>query len=170
MSEAQRPNRFEFRDIMVTAEASSIEKWRKQVIAGQPETGRFYAFIADEGSYMPGGEGTAPTPLTYFVSGMALCLISHISQVAKKRKLTIKDERVKVTAHFHEQGSVLRGDAEGFCDAFEIEIMIESDEAPEAIAELVRLSHAMCFTEKALSGSTPISAIATLNGKPIQTA
>lgn len=61
-----------FRDIVVTAEASSIEKWRKQVIAGQPETGRTYAFISDEGSYMPGGEGSAPTPLTYFVSGMAL--------------------------------------------------------------------------------------------------
>ena len=62
----------EFRGIQVVADASSIEKWRKQVIAGQPETGRSYAFISDEGSYMPGGEGTAPTPLTYFVSGMAL--------------------------------------------------------------------------------------------------
>jgi hypothetical protein len=60
------------RSIVVTAEASSIEKWRKQVIAGQPETGRSYALISDEGNYMPGGEGTAPTPLTYFVSGMAL--------------------------------------------------------------------------------------------------
>lgn len=61
-----------YRQILVSAEASSIEKWRKQVIAGQPETGRAYAFISDEGSYMPGGEGTAPTPLTYFVAGMAL--------------------------------------------------------------------------------------------------
>jgi len=61
-----------FRDIQVVAEAKTIEKWRKQVIAGQPETGRTYAFISDEGSYMPGGEGTAPTPLTYFTSGMAL--------------------------------------------------------------------------------------------------
>jgi len=60
------------RNIKVTAEASSIEKWRKQVISGQPETGRSYALISDEGNYMPGGEGTAPTPLTYFVSGMAL--------------------------------------------------------------------------------------------------
>jgi hypothetical protein len=58
--------------ITVSADASSIEKWRKQVIAGQPETGRDYALISDEGNYMPGGEGTAPTPLTYFVSGMAL--------------------------------------------------------------------------------------------------
>ncbi len=61
-----------FRDIKVTAEASPIEKWRKQVIAGQPETGALFALISDEGKYMPGGEGTAPTPLTYFVAGMAL--------------------------------------------------------------------------------------------------
>ncbi|MCX6055369.1 MAG: hypothetical protein NTZ74_10750 [Chloroflexi bacterium] len=61
-----------FRDILVSAEATSIEKYRKQVVAGQPETGSSFAFISDEGNYMPGGEGTAPTPLTYFVSGMAL--------------------------------------------------------------------------------------------------
>ena len=61
-----------YRTIKVSAEASSLDNWRNQVIAGQPETGRAYAFISDEGSYMPGGEGTAPTPLTYFVSGMAL--------------------------------------------------------------------------------------------------
>jgi len=61
-----------YRGIVVSAEASSVEKWRKQVIAGQPETGKYFAFLSDEGSYMPGGEGTAPTPLTYFVSGMAL--------------------------------------------------------------------------------------------------
>ncbi len=29
-----------YRDIKVTAQASSIEKWRKQVIAGQPENRR----------------------------------------------------------------------------------------------------------------------------------
>lgn len=61
-----------FRNIQVVAEVKTIEKWRKQAIAGQPETGRSYAFISDEGSYMPGGEGTAPTPLTYFTAGMAL--------------------------------------------------------------------------------------------------
>ena len=59
------------RHIEVFAEAISIENWRKQVIAGQPDAGRF-AFISDEGAYMPGGEGTAPTPLSYFVAGVAL--------------------------------------------------------------------------------------------------
>ena len=59
------------RDIEVFARARSIEKWRKQVIAGQPDAGQF-ALISDEGQYLPGGEGTAPTPLTYFVAGVAL--------------------------------------------------------------------------------------------------
>ena len=64
-------NEKEFRPIQVVAEATSIEKWLKQVVAGQPGFGQF-AFIADEGAYMPGGEGTAPAPLTYFTAGVAL--------------------------------------------------------------------------------------------------
>jgi hypothetical protein len=59
------------RSIEVFGEARSIEKWRKLVIAGQPDGGRF-ALVSDEGEYLPGGGGTAPTPLTYFVAGMAL--------------------------------------------------------------------------------------------------
>jgi hypothetical protein len=65
-----KPSQHE-RLITVFAEARPIEKWRNQVIAGQPDAGRF-AFISDEGSYIPGGESTAPSPLTYFVAGMAL--------------------------------------------------------------------------------------------------
>jgi hypothetical protein len=59
------------RIIEVVAEATTIQGWKKQVVAGQ--TGeRQFTFMADEGSYMPGGESSAPTPLTYFVSGVAL--------------------------------------------------------------------------------------------------
>lgn len=86
-----------------------------------------------------------------------------MSQVATKRKLAIRNEKVNVTAHFHEQGSVLRGDAEGFCDGFEIEILIDSDEDPQKIADLVRISREMCFTEKALMGSVPVKVSQQLN-------
>jgi len=81
--------------------------------------------------------------------------------------LSIRNDRVTVTAHFHEQGSVLRGDAEGFCDGFEVEISLESDESSEKIAELIRLARRMCFTEKALMGSVPVSVTQTINGQKI---
>jgi uncharacterized OsmC-like protein len=69
-----------------------------------------------------------------------------------------------VTAHFHEQGSVLRGDAEGFCDGFEIEILMDSDESREKLNELIALSRKMCFTEKALTTSVPIKVKQNING------
>lgn len=90
-----------------------------------------------------------------------------MSQVAAKRKLVIHNDKVRVTAHFHEQGSVLRGDAEGFCDGFEVEISIDSDEPREQIGELIRLARQMCFTEKALIGSTPLEVKQLLNGQEL---
>ena len=59
------------RQIEVIAEATTIQKWKKQVVAGQRGQKQF-TFLSDEGSYMPGGGSSAPTPLTYFVSGVAL--------------------------------------------------------------------------------------------------
>jgi hypothetical protein len=67
MSEAAK----HIRDIEVIAEASTIQGWTKQVVAGQRGQKQF-TFLSDEGSYMSGGESSAPTPLTYFVSGVAL--------------------------------------------------------------------------------------------------
>ena len=59
------------RQIEVNAEATTIKGWKKQVVAGQRGQ-KHFSFLSDEGSYMPGGESSAPTPLTYFVSGVAL--------------------------------------------------------------------------------------------------
>jgi organic hydroperoxide reductase OsmC/OhrA len=73
-----------------------------------------------------------------------------------------------VTAHFHEQGSVLAGTAEGRCQGFEVEISIDSDEEEQKIAELIRLAHQMCFTEDALTGQVQISRVHRLNGQPIE--
>jgi organic hydroperoxide reductase OsmC/OhrA len=78
--------------------------------------------------------------------------------------LKITSEKVLVTARFHEQGSVLRGDAEGFCDGFDVEIQLESTEPVAELDKLVRLARRMCFTENALTGSVPVEVRQTLNG------
>jgi hypothetical protein len=67
LSTKNKPNR----NIEVIAEATTIQGWKKQVFAGQKGE-KHFTLMADEGSYMPGGESSAPTPLTYFVSGVAL--------------------------------------------------------------------------------------------------
>jgi hypothetical protein len=80
--------------------------------------------------------------------------------------MVIRNERVKVDAHFHEQGSILKGSKEGRCDGFEVEISLDSDEPDERIAELIRLAHAMCFTEAALMAPARVTGRHLVNGQP----
>ncbi len=72
---------------------------------------------------------------------------------------------MRVTAYFHEQGSVLKGDAEGFCDHFDIEVLVESDETEEKITDLVALARKLCFTEKALTTPVTVNVTQTHNGE-----
>jgi len=155
------------RHIEVFAEATTIEGWRKQARAGQRDT-RTFTFVADEGEYMPGGEGTAPTPLTYFVAGMALCVLSQVSNIALRKKLAIRNEMVLVTAHFLESGSILAGTKQGEAQSFEIEMQIESDEDEEVIADLMGMAHRMCFAEASISNPEPLEFRHRLNGATIE--
>lgn len=70
-----------------------------------------------------------------------------------------------MTGQFHEQGSVLKGDAEGFCDGFDVEISLDSPASEAEIKTLIALSRNMCFTEKALSGITAIQVSMKVNGR-----
>jgi organic hydroperoxide reductase OsmC/OhrA len=91
-----------------------------------------------------------------------------VSQVAAKKQLALRDERVKVVAHFRESGSVLAGTAQGVCEGFDIQLSIESDAPVEEIAELMRLAHRTCFTEHALSGQVKLTTKHLLNGEAIE--
>ncbi len=91
-----------------------------------------------------------------------------MSQVATIRKVDIRNERVNVTAHFHEQGSVMKGDKAGYCDGFEVEIRLDSEAPAEEVATLIRLAHRMCFTEAAMLSPVPVTTRHTLNGQPFE--
>ena len=75
-----------------------------------------------------------------------------MSQVAAKKRLALRNERVKVIAHFREEGAVLAGTQKGTCDGFTIELFINGDMPRQEIVTLMRLAHQMCFTESTLTG------------------
>ena len=81
------------------------------------------------------------------------------------RKLKIKELRVKVTAHFHEEGSVLRGDKRGHVEGFDVEISFETEEAEETIEKALELAHQMCFTEAAITQAVPVRATHAIRRK-----
>ena len=91
-----------------------------------------------------------------------------MSQVAAKKRLTLQNERVKVIAHFREEGSVLAGTQKGTCEDFSIELSIDGDMSKEEITTLIRLAHRMCFTESALSNVVDITASHVFNGQLLE--
>ena len=90
-----------------------------------------------------------------------------MSQVAAKRRLTLRNEKVSVVAHFEEEGSVLGGTQQGTCKEFSIELSMEGDQKVEDIIKLIRMAHRMCFTESALSGAVEVNTSHLFNGQPI---
>ena len=91
-----------------------------------------------------------------------------MSQVAAKKRLSLTDERVKVVAHFREEGAVLAGTQRGICEDFEIEFSVKGVLPKEEVAQLIRLAHQMCFTESALTNVIKITARHLFNGQAIE--
>lgn len=81
--------------------------------------------------------------------------------------MDVRDERVKVTARFREDGSVLRGDAHCRSEGFLFEVSLLSEEPEAEIAELLRLAHRMCFTEEVIGKAVHMEMRHVLNGDKI---
>lgn len=91
-----------------------------------------------------------------------------MSQVAAKKRFRLKDERVKVIAHFREEGAVLAGTQQGFCEDFDIELSLNGELPADEITKLIQLAHRMCFTEAALSNVVKITSRHLYNGAVIE--
>ena len=90
-----------------------------------------------------------------------------MSQVAAKKRLTLRNESVRVVAHFEEEGSVLAGTQQGTCKEFFIELSLEGDHNVEEMIKLIRMAHRMCFTESALTRTVALKTNHLFNGQPI---
>ena len=79
-------------------------------------------------------------------------------------KVEIRKARVKVTARFKNEGSVLREtiDAQGV--GFETDLDVESDAPTERVAAVVRNSEKGCYVMQTILKPTPVETRVTLNG------
>ena len=87
-------------------------------------------------------------------------------QVARALHIEPNNVRIKVTARYSREGSVLAGNAQTRCDSVRTELSLDSDEPPERLAQLITMAEATCFTLAALRNPAPVSLEATVNGQP----
>ena len=88
-----------------------------------------------------------------------------MSQVAAKKRLVLRDERVRVVAHFKEEDAVLAGTQQGSCEDFDVELSLHGEVPVEELKKLIQLAHQMCFTESALRDVIKITSRHIYNGE-----
>ena len=166
----KRPRPGENMAFEVNVIAESLDGMKKiaRVEPNLPTWGTF-ELICDEGTAL-GGEDTAPPPLAYLSSGIAFCLLTHISSYIRAKKIKVDSVRVEQRMRFSTSlvtDAEKSADIRGNCDGLETYIMIESDESAQQIQELIEVSENACMALQSIINQTPQSTKVQLNGKTL---
>jgi uncharacterized OsmC-like protein len=106
-----------------------------------------------------GGKGLGPTPLGYFVTGAASCLMMQYANVLKEKPLPVESIKMLARAHNDREARV-------FTDMiYQVDL---TGTISEADAEsLARAASERCFVENTIAKALPIATEVRLNGKKI---
>jgi organic hydroperoxide reductase OsmC/OhrA len=96
--------------------------------------------------------------------------MTQVSRYGHMLKVTVSRMRMHVVTRFQVTGSVLQDTVEGEMVGAETRLELESDDAPERVARVVRNAERGCFVMQALLRPVPVSAATVLNGRALSTA
>lgn len=102
-----------------------------------------------------GGQDTGPMPTDYLLVAVGTCMCLAVAHVAKKRRLTLGQLKVGVSAHKHEKE--FRFDS--------IDLFIQADLPPEQLNPLVEQARRVCFVSNTIAAACPVTVVAETIGK-----
>ena len=150
-----RPAEAPATELRLTCSARAVGKMRNELqvrFVSKPEAGPF-DMATDEAAVF-GGEGTAPPPLAYFVSGLTACLMTQIRAFAKRTGIVIDALELHTVAIWEwvPAGRVYESAPKGF----EIDIRLDSPAPEPDILALIAAAKKGCFIEQTLGQSNVI--------------
>ena len=81
-------------------------------------------------------------------------------------KTRIARAKVRVLIHWYLTGSVLKGTVDSGCKGVETHLEVDSDDAPDKVRHVVRLSKKGCFAEQMVVRPVPLTGSIRINGEP----
>jgi hypothetical protein len=90
--------------------------------------------------------------------------MTQVSRYGHMLKVTINGMRMRVTARFRVDGSVLNDTIQGQMIGAETTLELDSPDPPERVAKVVRNAERGCFVMQALVNPVPVTGRTVLNG------
>lgn len=128
--------------------------------------GKEHEIFSDEPARL-GGEDRYPEPLRYLEAAVGFCLLTQISRYAAMLKLDVDAAECVVEFDWVLSGSVLKGTVDAGARMCRVHLEVESREADEDIARLVRLAKSGCYAESAVCQPVEMRSTVVVNGRDI---
>ena len=106
---------------------------------------------------------TAPNPLSYLSAGIAANLYTSLQQAVEVMGLAVDDMKVEVKVDFSWKAP-FAPDWAGFTDLVTANIIVESNESPERLAELKQMALEGWIAGAGLANATPVDVALAVNG------
>ena len=90
--------------------------------------------------------------------------MTQVSRYGHMLKVTVTGMRMKVTARYRVDGSVLNDTIQGRMLGADTTLEIDSPDLPERVARVVRNAERGCFVRQALQNPVPVTGRTLLNG------
>lgn len=119
-------------------------------------------FLCDEGGHTY--EQSAPNPLSYMVGGISSSLLTRVEQAIKIMDLDVASAKVEVKVFFRFDDP-FTPNWRGYTDKVIANILIESDEPAEKIAEVKRMAVQAWAIGECIMNPTPVDAQFAFNTK-----
>ncbi|WP_195715203.1 OsmC family protein [Ancylomarina sp. 16SWW S1-10-2] len=121
-----------------------------------------WEFLCDEGGHTY--EQSAPNPLSYMVAGISSSLLTSVEQAIKVMDLDVASAKVEAKVFFR-YDDPFTPKWLGYTDKLVANILIESDEPAEKIAELKKMAVQAWAVGECISNPTPVDAQFEYNTK-----
>lgn len=125
-----------------------------------------FAIESDEGAIV-GGDGTAPTPLSYLVSAIGLAVLTDLVRAFALFDLPADDLRLEIEAEFP-LGAKYASEPGGVAaSAIRYTVDVASDAPRERVAEAIAWAERYCHALHSIREPVPIAGTYRLSGEPL---
>ncbi len=136
-------------DVIFDAEGRNTGKFRNNITVHlRGPHARSFELPTDEGGGH-GGDGTAPYPLAYFVSGLTACIMTQLRAFSRRLNVTVTDISVNTRCHW-ERWQVGSQPYESAPVAFTMEIELGGGASEADQRRLVDAAQKGCFVEQSI--------------------
>ncbi len=141
-----------------TVRVDVTHKGKKTQEAVYKSEDKSFVLVADE-PQSRGGQGEGPSPLGYFISGAATCLMMQYTNVLKEKPMPVESMKLLARAHNDRETRVFKD------IIYQVDLTGSLSEAD--VETLARQASDRCFVENTLSKVIPITTEVHLNGKKV---